>query len=942
MTDPQQYNTQLRRGVGAVGNTDLVFLILDDAYSPNLDHATVADVVAHEVTGGSYARATVTATVSYDAEDRLWRAMQDSTPSFDLTGISNRGFVVVAFDGADDAHRNLIAYFPDPGPATSAYETFFPGGIVTDGPDSTASDLANHEADLQAHGLPSLADVPDGKVLTVIGEQIVTRSLPATTGAASIFGDPVEVPRGQLTEAPVDEDGKLTANVFVGQLRDATGDDTDAFLALPPAADQDPGTLVFLLSADGAPSWGAAEVDPTPQPAKLTNLVPVVSVLGALAGSGSVAYSYTWQVAVNGTTHTITVDDTYNTDDLDELRRLIGDVFAIPGASLNYTAWEASGYSIELHVVTTATGTGATISVVDPGSGTPDLASVLGDLVATNGTLGRITGAHDGGGAKGAEHYYTIADWTATGTGTHVNMTSAFPQSKASIIQAMPADVNGNGGAKWTTVARVPRIPELWWRIDNPEWWEDAPDEITANEALVRITQALTEGLSADGKIQTIGGSTVPWGTGGGGGGVTYVADAAALDAIGSPSTSILYGTEDTGKLWRWTGSSWTEMSPGYSSLNAVAFDVDDVLSSKSTPADNDKLLLADSEASYTGKGLTLYNFKTNYLLVGSANGLAQLDSGGKVPSAQLPSYVDDVVEVANFAALPGTGETGKIYVTLDDNKTYRWSGSAYVEISASLALGETSATAYRGDRGKTAYDHSQATGNPHGTTPTDITGATTDRILGRSTAGTGAVEELTASQVRSLTGAAAKDTDWHIANSFMSFRPTEASPGTYGSSVPIVSGAMAATKIVIRQDTTISGAKLYVRTAGSAGAKVQVGIYALSGGKPNGAPLLTTSEVDVTSTGYKNPTFSGVALSAGAYAMVWWANDTGLKMQMVDPTTPGQTWPLGIDTDTLSGPTGLGWASTYASSMPTLTASNFTLQSSTGYSPLWCPWKVS
>lgn len=56
----------------------------------------------------------------------------------------------------------------------------------------------------------------------------------------------------------------------------------------------------------------------------------------------------------------------------------------------------------------------------------------------------------------------------------------------------------------------------------------------------------------------------------------------------------------------------------------------------------------------------------------------------GKVPSSQLPSYVDDVVEAANFAALPGTGETSKIYVTLDNNKTYRWSGSAYVEISAS------------------------------------------------------------------------------------------------------------------------------------------------------------------------------------------------------------------------------------------------------------------
>lgn len=107
--------------------------------------------------------------------------------------------------------------------------------------------------------------------------------------------------------------------------------------------------------------------------------------------------------------------------------------------------------------------------------------------------------------------------------------------------------------------------------------------------------------------------------------------------------------------------------------------------------------------------------------LKGAANGVAELGADGKVPSAQLPSYVDDVLEYATFSAFPATGETGKIYISQDDNKTWRWSGSAYVEISASLALGETSATAYRGDRGKIAYDHSQATGNPHGTTAADV-----------------------------------------------------------------------------------------------------------------------------------------------------------------------------------------------------------------------------
>lgn len=93
----------------------------------------------------------------------------------------------------------------------------------------------------------------------------------------------------------------------------------------------------------------------------------------------------------------------------------------------------------------------------------------------------------------------------------------------------------------------------------------------------------------------------------------------------------------------------------------------------------------------------------------GVASGVAELDANGKVPSSQLPSYVDDVLEYASESAFPATGETGKIYVALDTNLTYRWSGSAYVEISPSLALGETDSTAYRGDRGKTAYDHSQS-----------------------------------------------------------------------------------------------------------------------------------------------------------------------------------------------------------------------------------------
>jgi len=106
----------------------------------------------------------------------------------------------------------------------------------------------------------------------------------------------------------------------------------------------------------------------------------------------------------------------------------------------------------------------------------------------------------------------------------------------------------------------------------------------------------------------------------------------------------------------------------------------------------------------------------------GAASGVAELDSSGKVPSSQLPSYVDDVIEgyysggkfyEESAHTTEITGETGKIYTDLSTNKTYRWSGSAFVEISASLALGETSSTAYRGDYGKIAYTHSQSAHAP-------------------------------------------------------------------------------------------------------------------------------------------------------------------------------------------------------------------------------------
>lgn len=142
-----------------------------------------------------------------------------------------------------------------------------------------------------------------------------------------------------------------------------------------------------------------------------------------------------------------------------------------------------------------------------------------------------------------------------------------------------------------------------------------------------------------------------------------------------------------------------------------------------------EKVLDEKGLAHYDSKSKTYINNTINTkinTLKGANNGLAELDGNGKIPSGQLPSYVDDVIEgyyyisnnIGKFYKESThitviTGETGKIYIDLHTNKTYRWSGSAYVVISETLALGETSSTAYRGDRGKTAYEHSQSAHAP-------------------------------------------------------------------------------------------------------------------------------------------------------------------------------------------------------------------------------------
>ncbi len=122
---------------------------------------------------------------------------------------------------------------------------------------------------------------------------------------------------------------------------------------------------------------------------------------------------------------------------------------------------------------------------------------------------------------------------------------------------------------------------------------------------------------------------------------------------------------------------------------------------------DGGNLNIGNSGVFYSGAVVQMSTHK------GVVNGLAELDASGIVPVSQLPAYVDAIDEYADLATLISTDpqEANKVYITIDDNKVFRYTGTAgsYAEISSTLVLGTTNTTAYRGDRGIIAYDHSQS-----------------------------------------------------------------------------------------------------------------------------------------------------------------------------------------------------------------------------------------
>ncbi len=152
------------------------------------------------------------------------------------------------------------------------------------------------------------------------------------------------------------------------------------------------------------------------------------------------------------------------------------------------------------------------------------------------------------------------------------------------------------------------------------------------------------------------------------------------------------------------------EVSRPYSASNAIVYDTENLTSLSQLENDLNLDFIPNNK-------------------IGVANGVASLDSSGLVPSSQLPSFVDDVLEYDSFSDFPPTGESGKIYVAKNTNKTYRWGGTQYVEISASIALAntvtgnDTASTASRSD-----HNHNN----------TYVTLATEQTISGKKTFSTG------------------------------------------------------------------------------------------------------------------------------------------------------------------------------------------------------------
>lgn len=203
----------------------------------------------------------------------------------------------------------------------------------------------------------------------------------------------------------------------------------------------------------------------------------------------------------------------------------------------------------------------------------------------------------------------------------------------------------------------------------------------------------------------------------------------------------------------------------------------------------------------------------------GQADGYAPLDSGGKIASPYLPSFVDDVVEAANYAALPGTGETGKIYVTLDTNLSYRWSGSTYVQINhgdVTAVAGLTGNITASGLKSALSISVSDIYGYVDCTNASNIVSGSLaltrlasisdQTILGNVSGSSAAPSALTATQVKTLLGlgTAAYLSVGTSANNVVQLTGAAKLPAVDGSLLTALPAAGSGTELQYRNSSTL------------------------------------------------------------------------------------------------------------------------------------------
>ena len=213
------------------------------------------------------------------------------------------------------------------------------------------------------------------------------------------------------------------------------------------------------------------------------------------------------------------------------------------------------------------------------------------------------------------------------------------------------------------------RYPKFDWKIDenvNIEFFTENEKDYLSG---VKIDITINYPMLTD-RCQVPSNYTYPdfIGTGNGSmGSINYIKFLLDYSTLSNfPSTGEvgkIYVANDTNKIYRFVDTIYVEISP------TTATSWGSIIGTLSNQTDLQ----------------TVLNLKENSANKGAVNGYASLDGSGLVPSSQLPSYVDDVLEYANLASFPTTGTTGKIYVALDTNKIYRWSGSTYIEVSPTV-----------------------------------------------------------------------------------------------------------------------------------------------------------------------------------------------------------------------------------------------------------------